>query len=333
MNKFKVNISGMTCTGCEKHVESALEKIGAKNIESSYRRGEAVFELSDDIEVESAIKAIADANYHPGEAEEIQVQSEKRTDVSLNDEGNYDYDYIIIGSGGAAFSSAIEAVTLNAKVAMIERGTVGGTCVNVGCVPSKTLLRAGEINHLAKNNPFVGLHTSASNVDLAPLVKQKNDLVTEMRNEKYVNLIDDYGFELIKGEAKFVNENTVEVNGNQITAKRFLIATGASSTAPNIPGLDEVDYLTSTSLLELKKVPNRLTVIGSGYIGMELGQLFHNLGSEVTLIQRSERLLKEYDPEISEAITKALTEQGINLVTGATYERVEQDGDIKKSSC
>ena len=329
MNKFKVNISGMTCTGCEKHVESALEKIGAKNIESSYRRGEAVFELSDDIEVESAIKAIADANYHPGEAEEIQVQSEKRTDVSLNDEGNYDYDYIIIGSGGAAFSSAIEAVTLNAKVAMIERGTVGGTCVNVGCVPSKTLLRAGEINHLAKNNPFVGLHTSASNVDLAPLVKQKNDLVTEMRNEKYVNLIDDYGFELIKGEAK-LNENTVEVNGNQITAKRFLIATGASSTAPNIPGLDEVDYLTSTSLLELKKVPNRLTVIGSGYIGMELGQLFHNLGSEVTLIQRSERLLKEYDPEISEAITKALTEQGINLVTGATYERVEQDGDIKK---
>ena len=330
MNKFKVNISGMTCTGCEKHVESALEKIGAKNIESSYRRGEAVFELPDDIEVESAIKAIADANYHPGEAEEIQVQSEKRTDVSLNDEGNYDYDYIIIGSGGAAFSSAIEAVTLNAKVAMIERGTVGGTCVNVGCVPSKTLLRAGEINHLAKNNPFVGLHTSASNVDLAPLVKQKNDLVTEMRNEKYVNLIDDYGFELIKGEAKFVNENTVEVNGNQITAKRFLIATGASSTEPNIPGLDEVDYLTSTSLLELKKVPNRLTVIGSGYIGMELGQLFHNLGSEVTLIQRSERLLKEYDPEISEAITKALTEQGINLVTGATYERVEQDGDIKK---
>lgn len=320
----------MTCTGCEKHVESALEKIGAKNIESSYRRGEAVFELPDDIEVESAIKAIADANYHPGEAEEIQVQSEKRTDVSLNDEGNYDYDYIIIGSGGAAFSSAIEAVTLNAKVAMIERGTVGGTCVNVGCVPSKTLLRAGEINHLAKNNPFVGLHTSASSVDLAPLVKQKNDLVTEMRNEKYVNLIDDYGFELIKGEAKFVNENTVEVNGNQITAKRFLIATGASSTAPNIPGLDEVDYLTSTSLLELKKVPNRLTVIGSGYIGMELGQLFHHLGSEITLMQRSERLLKEYDPEISESVEKALIEQGINLVKGATFERVEQSGEIKR---
>lgn len=330
LKKYRLNVEGMTCTGCEEHIAVALENAGAKGIEVDFRRGEALFELPYDVDIDIAKTAITDAQYQPGEAEEIQVQSEKRTDVSLNDEGNYDYDYIIIGSGGAAFSSAIEAVALNAKVAMIERGTVGGTCVNVGCVPSKTLLRAGEINHLAKNNPFVGLHTSASNVDLAPLVKQKNDLVTEMRNEKYVNLIDDYGFELIKGEAKFVNENTVEVNGNQITAKRFLIATGASLTAPNIPGLDEVDYLTSTSLLELKKVPNRLTVIGSGYIGMELGQLFHNLGSEVTLIQRSERLLKEYDPEISEAITKALTEQGINLVTGATYERVEQDGDIKK---
>ena len=239
-------------------------------------------------------------------------------------------DYIIIGSGGAAFSSAIEAVKYGAKVAMIERGTIGGTCVNIGCVPSKTLLRAGEINHLAKNNPFVGLHTSAGEVDLAPLIKQKNELVDDLRNSKYVDLIDDYGFKLIKGEAKFVDEKTVEVNGMQLSAKRFLIATGASPAVPNIPGLNEVDYLTSTTLLELKKVPKRLAVIGSGYIGMELGQLFHYLGSEVTLMQRSPCLLKEYDPEISEAITQALTEQGINLVTGASFERIEQDGDIKK---
>ncbi|MGV3240659.1 FAD-dependent oxidoreductase, partial [Streptococcus hyovaginalis] len=216
------------------------------------------------------------------------------------------------------------AVKYGAKVAMIERGTIGGTCVNIGCVPSKTLLRAGEINHLAKNNPFVGLHTSAGEVDLAPLIKQKNELVTELRNSKYVDLIDDYGFELIEGEAKFVDEKTVEVNGALISAKRFLSATGASPAKPNIPGLNEVDYLTSTSLLELKKVPKRLVVIGSGYIGMELGQLFHNLGSEVTLMQRSERLLKEYDPEISEAVENVLTEQVIKLLKGATYERVEQ---------
>src|SRR5690606_8208866 len=116
--------------------------------------------------------------------------------------------------------------------------------------------------------------------------------------------------------------------------KRFLIATGASPSIPSISGLNKVDYLTSTTLFELKKVPKRLTVIGSGYIGIELGQLFHHLGSEVTLIQRSERLLKEYDPEISETVEKMLIEQGIHqgihLIKGATYDCVEQDGEIKK---
>ena len=319
MNKFKVNISGMTCTGCEKHVESALEKIGAKNIESSYRRGEAVFELSDDIEVESAIKAIDEANYQAGEIEEVSSLE----NVALINEDNY--DLLIIGSGAAAFSSAIKAIEYGAKVGMIERGTVGGTCVNIGCVPSKTLLRAGEINHLSKDNPFIGLQTSAGEVDLASLITQKDKLVSELRNQKYMDLIDEY-----KGEAKFVDASTVEVNGAKLSAKRFLIATGASPSLPQISGLEKMDYLTSTTLLELKKIPKRLTVIGSGYIGMELGQLFHHLGSEITLMQRSERLLKEYDPEISESVEKALIEQGINLVKGATFERVEQSGEIKR---
>ena len=324
MNKFKIKIQGMTCTGCEEYVAVALDNIGAKNIEASFRRGDAVFELPDDIAVERAKKAIDEAKYQPGEIEDVSSQE----NVMLGNDG--DYDLLIIGSGGAAFSAAIKAIEYGAKVAMIERGTVGGTCVNIGCVPSKTLLRAGEINHLAKVNSFTGLQTSAGEVELAPLIKQKNELVSELRNQKYVDLIDEYGFDLIEGEAKFVDENTVEVNGETLSAKRFLIATGASPSLPPITGLDEVDYLTSTTLLELKKLPKRLTVIGSGYIGMELGQLFHNLGSKVTLMQRSERLLKEYDPEISAAVEKSLIEQGINLVKGATFERVEQIGEIKK---
>ena len=324
MNKFKVNIQGMTCAGCEKHVESALEKIGAKNIESSFRRGEAVFELPNEIEVESAIKAIDEANYKAREIEEVSSLE----NVALSNEDNY--DLLIIGSGAAAFSSAIKAIEYGAKVGMIERGTVGGTCVNIGCVPSKTLLRAGEINHLSKDNPFIGLQTSAGEVDLASLITQKDKLVSELRNQKYVDLIDEYNFDLIKGEAKFVDASTVEVNGAKLSAKRFLIATGASPSLPQISGLEEMDYLTSTTLLELKKIPKRLTVIGSGYIGMELGQLFHHLGSEITLMQRSERLLKEYDPEISESVEKALIEQGISLVKGATFERVVQSEEIKK---
>lgn len=324
MNKFKMKIQGMTCTGCEEHAAEALENIGAETIEASFRLGEAVFELPDKIEVQRAIKTIHEANYQPGEIEK--VSSEEK--VVLGNE--CDYDFLIIGSGGAAFSAAIKAIEYGAKVAMIERGTVGGTCVNIGCVPSKTLLRAVEINHLAKVNSFTGLQTSAGEVELASLIKQKNELVRELRNQKYVDLIDEYGFDLIEGEAKFIDENTVEVNGKKLSAKRFLIATGASPAIPPISGLDEVNYLTSTTLLELKKVPKRLTMIGSGYIGMELGQLFHHLGSEVTLMQRSESLLKEYDPEISEKVEKALIEQGINLVKGATFDRVEQDGEIKK---
>ncbi|MCA1203334.1 mercury(II) reductase [Priestia flexa] len=326
MKKYRIKINGMTCTGCEQHIDAALTSIGAKNIETSFRRGESVLELPDEVNAENVEQAIQQANYQPEEIEEFSLQDLINIELDNKD----DYDLLIIGSGGAAFSAAIKSTEYGAKVGMIEREIVGGTCVNIGCVPSKTLLRAGEINHLAKANPFTGLQTSAGEVDLASLVNQKDELVSELRNQKYIDLIDEYGIDLIKGEAKFVDENTVEVNGEKISAKRFLIATGASPSIPTISGLEEVDYLTSTTLLELKKVPKRLTVIGSGYIGLELGQLFHNLGSDVTLIQRSERLLKGYDPEISEAVEKVLTEQGINLVKGATYWRIEQVGDVKK---
>lgn len=265
-----------------------------------------------------------DTGYKPGDAEMIFAE----VDREIRQEG--DYDLLIIGSGGAAFSAAIEAVQQGARVAMVERGTIGGTCVNIGCVPSKTLLRAGEINHLARRNPFAGIETSAGRADMAALVKNKNELVAMLRRQKYVNLIDDYGFELIQGEARFVDDQTVEVNGRKITAKSFLIATGAAPQTPDIAGLQDTDYLTSTTALELQEVPKRLAVIGSGYIAMELGQLFHNLGAEVTLMQRSTRVLKTYDPEISEAVTEALTEQGVHLITGAAFEKVEADGDIKR---
>lgn len=324
MNQFRMRIQGMTCTGCEKHIEKALESMGALNAKADFSQSEAVFQLPDDYAIENAIEAVKKINYQPEEVEKLPVQKRVMTN------NKEDYDLLIIGSGGAAFSAAIKAVEYGSKVGMIERGTVGGTCVNIDCIPSKTLLRAGEINQSAHVNIFEGLHTSTGEVELDRLVDQKNELVDDLRKQKYTNLIDDYGFDLIKGEAKFIDENTVTVSGQTYSAQRFLIATGASPLLPRITGLKEVDYLTSTTLLELRKVPKRLTIIGSGYIGRELGQLFHNLGSEVTLIQRSKRLLKEYDPEISEAMEKALIEQGIKLISGATYERVEQDGNIKK---
>jgi mercuric reductase len=322
--QVKMKVQGMTCTGCEEHVVKALKDAGAKNVRASFRQGEARFIVPEERELSRFSTAVAETGYQPGG---IEIQSAGKT-PNLGEEG--DYDLLIIGSGGAAFSAAIKAVEYGARVAIIERGTVGGTCVNIGCVPSKTLLRAGEINHLAKFNPFLGLETSAGKVDLGQLVKKKDELVEKLRKEKYENLINEYDFELIRGEGRFADEKTVEVGGRRLTAQSFLIATGASPLIPDLPGLKDVEYLTSTTALQLTEVPKRLAVIGSGYIALELGQLFHNVGSEVTLMQRSQRVLKEYDPEISEAITNFLDEQGIELVTGAKYEHIEEIGGIKR---
>ncbi|KKK34938.1 mercuric reductase [Salinicoccus sediminis] len=321
-NSYKIPIQGMTCIGCEAHVTEALEQAGAKDVSADSQRGEAIFELSDD-QIKKAKKNISAAGYQPGE-EESQTSENS---VDFNRDG--DYDLLIIGSGGAAFSAAIKASENDAKVAMVERGTVGGTCVNIGCVPSKTMLRAGDINGLAQNHPFNGLQTGAGAVNLAGLTEQKDELVGQMRQEKYIDLIDEYGFDLIRGQASFVDEKTIQVNGEHITAQSFLIATGADPAVPDIPGLSEIDFLTSTTALELKDVPKRLAVIGSGYIAAELGQMFHNLGTEVTLMQRSEHLFKTYEPEISDAINDALTEKGLNLITGVTYQKVEQNDDTK----
>jgi mercuric reductase len=324
-----MKIEGMTCTSCERHVENELKSVGAGDVSADFRKNQAVLEAPDALQLDVLFQGVRDAGYRPVGIEILSEENSSELYATPTDE-SVDYDLVVLGSGSAAFSAAIQAVSYGAKVAMVERGTIGGTCVNIGCVPSKALLRAGEIYHLTKENPFPGLQTSVGSVDLSGLVTQKNRLVAKLRQQKYVDLIEEYGFELISGEARFIDEKTVEVGSRRITARNFLIATGASPAIPDIPGLRDVDYLTSTMALELSKLPKRLAVIGSGYIAMELGQFFHNLGAEVTLMQRSARLLKNSDPEISEAVTQALTEQGIQLVTGATFHKIEQDSSMKR---
>jgi mercuric reductase len=240
------------------------------------------------------------------------------------------YDLAIVGSGGGAFAAAIAATDRGAKVVMIERGTLGGTCVNVGCVPSKTQLRAGELFWRAGHQPFHGISTRAEAVDLSTLVNEKDQLVSSLRREKYEDLINEYGWELVRGEARFLDHQTVRVDDRAIHADRFVLATGARPSVPPIPGLDQVEYLTSTSLLDLKTVPEHLIAVGAGYVGLELGQLFSHLGSRVTLTQRSSRLLQGFDPEIAETFTAVLYNQGIQTITGATFVRAEQNGFQKR---
>jgi mercuric reductase len=246
--------------------------------------------------------------------------------ASAEPQGGGDYDLLIIGSGSAAFAGAIKASDLRARVAMVERDTLGGTCLNVGCVPSKALLRAAEHYHRAANSPFAGVPTSAGAVDLAALVAHKEALVAAMRREKYEDLVEVYGFDVLRGEARFSGPDTVEVDGRKIAAGAFLVATGADPWLPPIDGLDEANYLTSTTALDLTALPDELIVVGANSIGLELGQLFVHLGSRVTFVEILDRIAPLEEPEISAALAEHLTSLGARILTSATITRAGQYG-------
>ena len=233
------------------------------------------------------------------------------------------FDLVTIGSGSAAFAAAIRATSLGARVALVERGTVGGTCVNVGCIPSKHLLAASHAYRVAGSHPFAGVPTSRGEVDLRALIARKGQVVDELRDEKYLDLAAHYGFELVRGHARFAGPDLVDVDRREIRARRFLIATGSAPWAPAIEGLDRAGYLTSTTAMELSEVPGSLVVIGGNYIGLELGQVFSNLGSRVAIVEALDRIAPLEEPEISEEMTRVLEEEGVRVVTSAKVTRVE----------
>jgi mercuric reductase len=239
------------------------------------------------------------------------------------------YDLAVIGAGSAGFSAAIAAAEQGANVALIGHGTIGGTCVNVGCVPSKTMIRAAEALHGARvARRFPGIAGEAHVTDWRHLIEAKNDLVGTLRKKKYIDLLPGYsGVAYLEGAAR-VTENGVIVNGSDIVADRIVIATGSSPAAPVIPGLTNVPWLTSTTALELTEQPRSLLVVGGGYIGCELAQMFARAGTEVTVVTRS-RLLPEAEPEISEALTRYLADEGITVRIGIAYSSIEErDGQI-----
>jgi len=237
------------------------------------------------------------------------------------------FDLAIVGSGSAAFATAIEARRHKASVVMIEQGAVGGTCVNVGCVPSKALLAAADARHVALAQHFPGITTSAGHVDMTSLVAGKDEIVSELRREKYVGLAELYGFRILTGVARFIEGPALEVNGERIEATHYVIATGAAPWAPPIVGLEEVDYLTSTTAMELDRVPASLVVIGANAVGLEQGQLFARLGAEVTIVEALARIAPFEEPEISESLTTILGSEGIAVRTGETVREVQREGE------
>ena len=243
-------------------------------------------------------------------------------DTSRNTNGRY--DLAVIGAGSAGFSAAITAAEEGANVALIGHGTIGGTCVNIGCVPSKTLIRAVEgLHHAHAASRFAGIAGSASVMDWRAVVRQKDDLVNSLRQAKYADLLSAYnGLAYLEGEACIV-EGGVAVNGSMVMAPKLIITSGARPAVPPIPGIETVDYLTSTSALDLKELPKSLLVIGGGYIGAELAQTFARAGVAVTIVCRS-RLLPAAEPEIGEALTQYLGDEGIRVISGIAYDAIER---------
>ncbi len=237
------------------------------------------------------------------------------------------YDIVIVGSGSAAFSTAIAARRTGASVALVEQGRVGGTCVNVGCIPSKALLAAAEARHVASAGRFPGIRTEAHDVDMAALIAGKESLVATLRREKYEDLADLYGFDIVHGHGRFGAHDTLFVDGVPVVADHYVIATGATPWAPPLPGLDQVRYLTSTTVMELDHVPESLIVIGGNAVGLEQGQLFARLGARVTIVEALPRIAPFEEPEISEGLAGILGDEGITIEAGVRVTKALQEPD------
>ena len=238
------------------------------------------------------------------------------------------YDLAVIGAGSAGFSAAITAAEAGARVALIGDGTIGGTCVNVGCVPSKALIRAVEgLHHARAANRFDGISAEASVTDWTATVAQKQALVEELRAAKYADVLPRHeNVDYIEGRARFDGKGSLTVDDAAFPAAKIVIATGSRPHAPAIPGIQDIGALDSTSALELTVLPASMLVLGAGYIGVEFAQLFARAGVAVTLVSRR-GVLPEAEAEISEALEGYLASEGIRLARVAGYESVVRDGD------
>jgi mercuric reductase len=241
------------------------------------------------------------------------------------------FNLVILGSGSTAFAAALRAAELGKTAAMTEMRTLGGTCVNRGCLPSKNLIEAARIVWESAHPRYKGLKPAKMNFDFGELISQKQEVVHSYRDKKYQSIVyEEDKIKVFNGWARLIDQHTAVVGDQKVSGDQILIATGTRPVIPQIEGLDRVPYLTSDLLTsdesqELRELPESLVIIGGGYIALELGQMFHRFGTRVTILERSQMILPSYEPEVSEALTFALCQEGLNIVTDARAVRVAQN--------
>ena len=241
------------------------------------------------------------------------------------------FDSIVIGSGQGGNPLAQALAGAGQRTALIEREHVGGTCINDGCTPTKTMIASGRVAYLARRGADYGVHTGSISIDMARVRQRKRDIVESFRGGSEKRIRETKNLELIFGEASFTGAKTVRVRlrdgGERIlTTQRIFINVGARSSRPKLDGIEQVPFLDNVSIMELDAVPEHLLVLGGGYIGLEFGQLFRRLGSEVTIVENSGQLLAREDPDVAEEIAKILREDGIEILLSAKAQRVEHAG-------
>ncbi|MEP0546360.1 MAG: mercury(II) reductase [Rhodothermales bacterium] len=359
-----LTIGGMTCAGCARHVSHALESVpGVISADvPGWESGRADVALDADAPAAppDLVAAVESAGYRAavdGEAPPAPPSDGPATgygapsDAPPAPSGNGAplpeppapsdlppdaYDLIVVGGGSAAFAAALKTSELGGRAAIVndaEGGLpIGGTCVNVGCVPSKATIRAAEAVHRAKRSAFDGIETSGWVTDFGSVLAQVRALAAELRQTKYVDVAGaDDAVTLVAGRARLAGRadglHTVEVNGGARTlrARAVLVATGARTFVPDVPGLADASFLTNETLWDLEAAPDRLVVLGGGYVAVEVAQAFARLGVPVTLLQRSGRILPREDTALSDALTDHLEADGVDVRTGVALRSVRRE--------
>ncbi len=322
MKIIELRIKGMTCDSCATSIEKQFKnKEGVVEKKVSYPKGNGIFTFDENkISKEEIIRTI-NATEHYRVVNKI---------ISENGAPAERYDLIIVGGGSAAFSAAIKAESMGLTTLMVNAGLdFGGTCVNVGCVPSKTLIRAAETAYHASHSNFAGIKPKGTTIDFAQVIKDKKQLVATLQQKKYMDVVSDFeGLTMVSGWAEFVDNKTIRVDGKETySASKFLIATGASNNIPNIEGLNDIDYLINISLFDLEEKPESLTIMGAGYIGCEIAMAYNRLGVRVRIIEFTDRVLRSQTPDISEELEKYMRSEGIEILPNFRAVKFEKRGN------
>lgn len=315
-----VEIAGMTCDHCAVSIEKRFKgKKGIVNKRINYgeKKGTFIYDPAliskhDIIETINASKTYRVLGHSNG-----------------NGAGKNHFDLIIIGGGSAAFSAAIKAEELGLSTLMVNAGLpFGGTCVNVGCVPSKTVIRSAEAAYHASHSNFAGVKPKGVDIDFARVIKDKKQLVATLQQKKYMDVVSGFGnLTMLEGWAEFLDTRTILVNGtDKYTALKFIIATGATTNIPQIEGLAEVGYLTNNTLFDLEEKPASITVMGAGYIGLEIAMAYNRLGVKVRIIEFTDRVLRTQTPDISGELEKQMRSEGIEILPNFRAVKFEKSG-------